>query len=54
MATEIINKLKKENRALKIIIVILIALLFLISIQKSEGKKYEQLGEVQSQSYLRE
>ena len=50
MATEIINRLKKENRALKIIIVILMALLFLISIQKSEVKQYEQLDKIQSTS----
>lgn len=50
MATEIINRLKKEIKLLKIIIVILIVLLFLLFIQKSKEKKYEQLGEVQSTS----
>ena len=52
MATEIINRLKKENKSLKVVIVILIAILLLLSIQKSEGKQYEQLGDVQPQSYL--
>ena len=51
MATEIINRLKRENVILKIVIVLLcILLLFLI--QKLEVKQYEQLGNVQSQSYL--
>lgn len=54
MAKEIIYRLKKEIKLLKIIIIILIVLLFLLFIQKSEGNKYEQLGEVQSKSYLRE
>ena len=52
MATEIIIRLKKENRLLKIVIIILIAILLLLSIQKSEGKQYEQLGNLQSQPYL--
>lgn len=49
MATEIINRLKKENRLLKIVILILCVLLLLL-IQKSEVKQYEQLGEVQPTS----
>lgn len=52
MATEIISRLKKENRLLKIVIVILIALLLLLSIQKTEVKQYEQLGNLQPESYL--
>ena len=51
MATEIINRLKRENLILKIVIVLLcILLLFLI--QKLEVKQYEQLGNVQPQPYL--
>ena len=51
MATEIINKLKRENVILKIIIVVLcILLLFLI--QKLEVKQYEQLGNLQPEPYL--
>lgn len=52
MATEIIRKLKKENKLLKMVIAILVALLFLTFIQKSEGTQYEQLGNLQPQSYL--